>query len=53
MENLLVAAIVLVALVSVVRQLIKKFCAPKSNCCNGGCGTCNRTFNQKEKMTSC
>ena len=52
MENLVVAAIVLVALATVVRHLIKKFCTPKSNCCNGGCGTCNHSSNRKKETKS-
>ncbi|NOY12159.1 MAG: FeoB-associated Cys-rich membrane protein [Deltaproteobacteria bacterium] len=43
METLLVTAIVLTALVCVVRRAIKKFRTPDKYCCNGNCSACNQT----------
>lgn len=52
MEKLIVSVIVLVALISTIRHLVKKFRTPKSNCCGGGCGTCNHSDNRKEETKS-
>ncbi len=52
MGNLIVATIVLVALIGTIRHLVKKFRSPKSNCCNGGCGTCNYSDIRKKEIKS-
>lgn len=52
MEKLVVAAIVIAALISTIRYIVTKFRSPKSNCCSGGCGTCNHSANHQQETKS-